>query len=235
MTIGYSLALFSVDGSNKLRQYAVKADEKGNNNGLLDGDEVNEFKQQIKNRCGYEFDFSEIKEAEKKNINVMKFENVTEIARQYKASTTKIIDALNPAAAKREKNPYGEVMINNYTREHGINIAYMSEDDFKSSKKSIELQEDKYIKARDTIDDANTKLRESGLDKYYHLELDGNTIRIFVNESVTRSRNEVIEDFGFSPENVRKDEYKEGARLSIPVNEFSPNKERNWLQKFLGI
>ncbi len=235
MTIGYSLALFSMDGSNKLRQYAVKADEKGNKNGLLDGDEINEFKKQIKARCGYEFDFSKIKEAEKKKIDVNDYQNVTEIARKYKASTTQIIDALNPAAAKREKDPYGSVMINNYTREHGINIAYMSEKDFQMSKKSVEAQEEKYITARDTIDNAKVKLRESGLDKYYRLELDGNTIRIFINEGVTRSREKVIEDFGFSPENVRKDEYKEGERLSIPVNEFSPNKERNWLQKLLGI
>ena len=58
--IGYSHALFSY-GSN-VRKFALEADKKengGNDNGLLDGNEIAVFKQNIKKVAGFDFDFSE--------------------------------------------------------------------------------------------------------------------------------------------------------------------------------
>ena len=242
MSNGYSLALFSIDGSNKLRQWAVNADNEGNRNGILDGKEIQVFQNNIKERCGYNFNFNNITQVGVKTIDVYDkekgefiYSNIAQIAQKYKASTTKIINWLNPAEAKREGKEYNDVMLNNYTRENGIKIAYMSDGDFNKSKKSVNSQEELYRQACENLEGAQEKLKNAGLDEYYTVKLDGSTVVIDIKEDVTRSREEVIENFGFSPENVKREEYKQGNQLRVSLDEFEPIKEKNLLEKLFGL
>ena len=242
MSNGYSLALFSIDGSNKLRQWAVNADNEGNRNGILDGKEIQVFQNNIKERCGYSFSFDNITPIEVKTIDVYDeekgefiYRTITDIAQKYKASTTNIINWLNPAEAKREGKEYNDVMLNNYTQENGIKIAYMSEEDFKASRESVNSQNDSYLQACENLEGAQEKLKNAGLDEYYTVKLDGDTVVIDIKEGVTRSREKVIENFGFSPENVKREEYKQGNQLRVPLDEFKPVKEKTLLEKLFGL
>ena len=137
--IGYSHALFSY-GSN-VRKFALEADKKengGNDNGILDGNEIAVFKQNIKKVAGFDFDFSELVQAQKKSIKVQDnngnwiYNNATEIANDYKSATSKSTNWLNG------KQPNKDIFI---PKNKSLFIAYMSEQDFMSSKSSVDEQE----------------------------------------------------------------------------------------------
>lgn len=137
--IGYSHALFS-SGSN-LRQMALNADKKengGNNNGLLDGDEIAKFSQAFKSKTGVDFDFSNIKQATKKSIPIQDnkgnfiFKNGTDIANTYKSATSKSTNWLN---GKQEGK---DIFI---PRNKSLYIAFMDEKDYMASKSSANAQE----------------------------------------------------------------------------------------------
>ncbi len=242
MPNSYSLALFDMYGANKLRQWAVNADENGNRNGMLDGKEIEIFKNDIKNRCGYDFDFTNITPVEIRTLDVYDekndrfiYPNATEVCRKYNSTTTKIINAINPPESKREQKAYNEVTFGNYVKEHGVKYAHMEDEDFTNSKKSIEAQEVNYREACENLEKAQTKLENTGLDEYYTIKLDGDTVVIDIKEGITRTRDEIIENFGFSQMSVKRDEYTHGNELRVPLDEFCPIKEKNFLQKLLGL
>ena len=68
---GYSHTLFS--SGSYLRKYAEQADKKangGNGNGVIDGIEIKKFKDIVKQKTGYDFDFSSMKSVQNKTIAV---------------------------------------------------------------------------------------------------------------------------------------------------------------------
>ena len=138
---GYSHALFAA--GSYLRRYAEEVDNKnngGNGNGVIDGNEINKFKSVVKEKTGYDFDYSSLKQVKQKNIKVQNqngflFNNTTEIAKQYgTATTTKTIDWLN------NKVDGKDLLVSSRKT---LDIPYMDIDDFNSSRTNVQMQEEK--------------------------------------------------------------------------------------------
>ena len=136
---GYSHTLFS--SGSYLRKYAEQADKKangGNGNGVIDGNEIKKFKDIVKQKTGYYFDFSSMKPVQNKTIAVQNkngfiFNNTTEIAKKYgNATSTKTIDWMN-----RKQEGHDLLVPSRKT----LDIPYMSDDDYKTSKQSVDKQE----------------------------------------------------------------------------------------------
>ena len=136
---GYSHTLFS--SGYYLRRYAEEVDKKekgGNNNGVIDGNEIQEFKKLVKQKTGYDFDFSGMKQVQKKTIQVRKdgeflFNTTTEIAQKYRnATSTKTIDWMN------DKQPGKDLLV---PSRETLDIPYMNDNDYKQSKNSVDRQE----------------------------------------------------------------------------------------------
>ena len=125
-----------------MRRYAEQADDKangGNGNGVIDGNEIKKFKDIVKQKTGYNFDFSSMKQVKNKTIAVQDengfiFNTTTEIANKYRnATSTKTIDWMN---GKKE----GHALL--VPSRKTLDIPYMNDDDYKSSKQSVDKQED---------------------------------------------------------------------------------------------
>ena len=136
---GYSHALFS--SGSYLRKYAEQVDSKaagGNANGVIDGNEIQKFKALVKQKTGYNFDFSNMKSVKNKTIAVQNqkgfiFNNTTEIAKKYgNAATTKTIDWING------KQDGHDLLV---PSRKTLDIPYMNDDNFKVSKQSVDKQE----------------------------------------------------------------------------------------------
>lgn len=136
---GYSHTLFSY--GSYLRRYAEEADKKengGNGNGVIDGAELQKFKSIVKNKTGYDFDFSQMSQVKNKTIKVQNengfiFNNTTEIAQKYGNSvSTKTIDWIN------DKQQGKDLLVNSRKT---LDIPFMSDNDYKTSKASVEKQE----------------------------------------------------------------------------------------------
>ena len=136
---GYSHTLFS--SGSYLRKYAEQADKKangGNGNGVIDGNEIKKFKDIVKQKTGYDFDFSSMKSVQNKTIAVQDkkgfiFNNTAEISRKYRnATSTKTIDWINGKQAGHD------LLV---PSRKTLDIPYMSDDDFKTSKESVDKQE----------------------------------------------------------------------------------------------
>ena len=136
---GYSHTLFS--GGSYLRRYAEEADKKengGNGNGVIDGNEIQKFKSIVKQKTGYNFDFSGMSQVGSKTIKVQDnegflFNNTTEIAKKYgNATSTKTIDWMNNKQAGKD------LLV---PSRKTLDIPYMSDDDYKKSKSSVDTQE----------------------------------------------------------------------------------------------
>ena len=142
--LGYSLALFGGKNS-KLLHYAEAADKEGNNNGLIDSkDEENYFKQQVKSVFDYNFSFDNIKKAHKEHLDVWKnghdldYYDFKEISADYKTSLSKTLEWLNPGLEPaRQNRDYVNVEA---WKKNGITIANMSEKDYKESVEVIQSQ-----------------------------------------------------------------------------------------------
>ncbi len=103
MTLGYTHAMFT----GNLRAYAQKVDKdtenSGNNNGMIDGREIEAFKSLVKKETGYDFDFSKLKQSGKKVIfiqdenNHWKYNSSMQLASIYakNGASSQAINALN--------------------------------------------------------------------------------------------------------------------------------------------
>ena len=134
--IGYTHSMFT----GNLRAYAQKVDKDtkngGNNNGMIDGREIELFKTLVKKETGYDFDFSNIKQSSAKTVTIQEnhkfiYNNTTELAAKYKenGASSKSIEALNggnPFSANKNKTAI---------------VPYMSEEDFAASQKEVDRQE----------------------------------------------------------------------------------------------
>lgn len=154
--LGYSHALFQ--GGSFLRKYALEADKKennGNNNGLIDGNEIQVFKDIVKKKTGVIFDFSNIDQATKKSVKIQDddgnwiFHNGTEIAQKYKSAITKTTDWLNG------KQPGKDIFI---PKNKSLYISYMTDESFTKSKSEVDKQEQK---VRAAIEAQNQEKNES--------------------------------------------------------------------------
>ena len=145
-TFGYSHALFS-QGTN-LRKFALEVDKKengGNNNGLIDGTEIESFKKLVEQKSGVIFDFSKLKEVGKRTIPIQDdnrnwlYNNTTEVANTFRGVvTTKTIDWLN--GKKDGKDLF-------VSSRRTLDIPTMSDNDFRTSINSVNAQEEKVSKA----------------------------------------------------------------------------------------
>ena len=134
--IGYTHSMFT----GNLRAYAQKVDSDakngGNNNGMIDGKEIELFKDLVKKETGYNFDFSNIKQSSAKTVTIREnnnfiYNNTTELAAKYRenGASSKSIEALNggnPFKANKNKTAI---------------VPYMSEADFAASQKEVDKQE----------------------------------------------------------------------------------------------
>ena len=136
---GYSHAVFSY--GSYLRKYAEQADDKangGNDNGVIDGNEINKFKEIVKAKTGYNFDFSKISQVENKTIAIQEnnkfiYHTTTDVANKYgNAVTTKTVDWMNG------KQPGKDLFV---PSRKTIDIPFMSDDEYKTSKAAVEKQE----------------------------------------------------------------------------------------------
>ena len=143
--LGYSLALFGGKNSN-FYYHAEEADKNGNNNGLIDTtDEENYFKQKIKSVFNYDFSFDNIKKAHKEHLNVwekgqhgLDYYDFAEISKDYKVSLTKTLKWLNPNTKEAR---VGQDYVNvEAWKKNGVTIANMSEKDYKESVEAIQSQ-----------------------------------------------------------------------------------------------
>ncbi len=134
--IGYTHSMFT----GNLRAYAQKVDKDtqngGNNNGMIDGKEIELFKDLVKKETGYNFDFSIIKQSTAKTVkiqenNMFLYNTTTELALQYQnnGASSKAIEALNGG------NPFKQ------NKNKTAIIPYLSVADFKSSAANVEEQE----------------------------------------------------------------------------------------------
>ncbi len=134
--IGYTHSMFT----GNLRAYAQKVDKDtqngGNNNGMIDGKEIELFKDLVKKETGYNFDFSNIKQSSAKTVTIQEnhnfiYNNTTELAAKYKnnGASSKSIEALNGG------NPF-----NALANKTAI-VPYMSEEEFAASQKEADKQE----------------------------------------------------------------------------------------------
>ena len=134
--IGYTHSMFT----GNLRAYAQKVDQDtkngGNNNGMIDGKEIELFKALVKKETGYNFDFSNIKQSSANTVTIQKnhnfiYNNTTELAAKYKnnGASSKSIEALNGG------NPF-----NALANKTAI-VPYMSEEEFAASQKEVDRQE----------------------------------------------------------------------------------------------
>ena len=135
--IGYTHSMFT----GNLRAYAQKVDKDtangGNNNGMIDGKEIELFKALVKKETGYNFDFSKIKQSSAKTVQIQDnnrnflYNNSTELAAKYKnnGASSKSIEALNGG------NPFGQ------NKNKTAVIPYMVESDFAASQNEVNRQE----------------------------------------------------------------------------------------------
>ncbi len=134
--IGYTHSMFT----GNLRAYAQKVDQDtkngGNNNGMIDGKEIELFKSLVKKETGYNFDFSNIKQSSAKTVTIQEnhnfiYNNTTELAAKYKnnGASSKSIEALNGG------NPFKAL-----ANKTAI-LPYMSEEEFAASQKEVDRQE----------------------------------------------------------------------------------------------
>lgn len=142
MTIGYTHSMFT----GNLRAIALKLDKKennGNDNGLIDGKEINQFKALVKQKYGVDFDFNSIKQSSVKEIAIKDnegnyiYNNGMELSSKYKNNGTnsKIINHLNGG------DPFAK-----YSNTKA-KIPYMNEADFKKSQEYVNQKEED-VKAR---------------------------------------------------------------------------------------
>ena len=138
MSIGYTHALFT----GNLRSIALKVDKKdngGNDNGLIDGKEIKQFKDLVKTTYGIDFDFNAIKQSSEKDVAIKnnnggyKYNTMTELSNAYQNNGTnsKTIKFLNGG------DPFAKLKNNT------AKISYLNENDFKESQKYVKEQEDK--------------------------------------------------------------------------------------------
>ena len=134
--IGYTHSMFS----GNLRAYAQKVDKDtqngGNNNGMIDGKEIELFKDLVKKETGYNFDFSKIKQSSAKTVKIQEnhnflYNNTTELAAKYRnnGASSQSIEALNGG------NPF------NANKNKTAIVPYMSEEDFTASQQEVDRQE----------------------------------------------------------------------------------------------
>ena len=134
--IGYTHSMFT----GNLRAYAQKVDKDtqngGNNNGMIDGKEIELFKDLVKKETGYNFDFSNIKQSSAKTVTIQEnhnfiYNNTTELAAKYRnnGASSQSIEALNGG------NPF-----NALANKTAI-VPYMSEEEFAASQKEADKQE----------------------------------------------------------------------------------------------
>ena len=136
---GYSHTLFS--GGSYLRKYAEEVDKQengGNGNGVIDGNEIQKFKSIVKQKTGYDFDFSGINQVANRTITVQDkngflFNNTAEIAKKYgNATSTKTIDWMNGKQSGKD------LLV---PSRKTLEIPYMSDDDYNKSKSLVDRQE----------------------------------------------------------------------------------------------
>ena len=134
--IGYTHSMFT----GNLRAYAQKVDKDskngGNNNGMIDGKEIELFKALVKKETGYDFNFSNIKQSSAKTVNIQEnhnfiYNNTTELAAKYRnnGASSQSIEALNGG------NPFKAL-----ANKTAI-VPYMSEEEFSASQKEVDRQE----------------------------------------------------------------------------------------------
>ena len=165
--LGYTHTLFS--GGSNLRSYALEVDKKengGNNNGLIDGNEIAKFKELVKKETNIDFDFSNIKQATKKSVNVQKsngewiYQNGSELSKAYKSTSSKTIDWLN------NKQEGKDIFI---PRNKSLYISFMTEQNYMSSKSEVDRQEElvrNALKTRKQIEiKTNNEIKKSFIEK----------------------------------------------------------------------
>ena len=162
--IGYSHAIFQ-DG-NYTRKYALEADNLrngGNENGILDGKEIEVFKNIIKTKTGYDFDFSKIgqvelkKEAIQDNNGNWIHTDERSIALKYKSATVKSTQALN-------NKEYNKSLFIPKNKE--LNIAYMANEDYDKSVLEVNRQEEEMRVIIDRQnEEAKLKAEQEYIDK----------------------------------------------------------------------
>ena len=120
--IGYTHSMFT----GNLRAYAQKVDKDtangGNNNGMIDGKEVEAFKTLVKKETGYTFDFSNIHQSVAKPVQIRdekgwKYHTAMELAAEYSnvgANSNAIIGLNGGDPFSKNKNTYAYVPHNAY-------------------------------------------------------------------------------------------------------------------------
>lgn len=162
---GYSHAIFR--SSSMFREHVLYCDDKkngGNDNGLLDGDEIKKFKSIVQSKYNHIFNFENIEKVKVKKVKVRDaetrepiFGTGKNIADEYGgATTTKTIDWLN------DKQP-GIDLIKYATIE--LDIPYM--DNYKSSVEEVNKQEKEIIEAREKERQEKEELDEKYQEKHW--------------------------------------------------------------------
>ncbi|MBQ4115556.1 hypothetical protein IJD34_09160 [bacterium] len=120
MVNGYSHAIFqNTNGFRALALQVDKIENGGNNNGIIDGKEIQIFKKEVNNKYGYTFDFSQLDTIKTKKISVRDsktreayYNTTTEIAKEFGgATTTKTIDWLNNKKPGKDLLTYSTLSI----------------------------------------------------------------------------------------------------------------------------
>lgn len=136
MTIGYTHSLFT----GNLRSLALQVDKKennGNENGLIDGNEINKFKTLAKQKYGINFDFNSITQSSVKEVAIKDkdnnyiYHNSSELSHKYQnngtnSTTISLLNGGDPFAKSSNKT---------------AKISYMPEADFKKSQEYVNKQE----------------------------------------------------------------------------------------------
>ena len=151
--IGYTHALFAAN--SYFRQIALDVDKEengGNNNGLIDNGEIQEFKKRVKEKYNFDFSFNNISQSELKNIK-FKGENrwgqiaciwdtCTELSEHYanNGTSSKTIFALNKNKGE-DINEMKDLFAPTKYKQDTIDISYMEEEDFHKSQEEVERQE----------------------------------------------------------------------------------------------
>ena len=159
--IGYTHALFS--SGSYFRNIALEVDKEengGNNNGLIDGDEIVNFKQKIKEKYNFDFSFENIYRSEKMTVAIKdenghyKYNNVSELVNEYadNGTSTVTIFALNGTK---------DIFKPKYYSKNTVDISYLDVDRFRTSQEAVEQQENMLRSAIETREEAEKPQQKS--------------------------------------------------------------------------
>ena len=157
--IGYTHSMFT----GNLRAYAQKVDSDakngGNNNGMIDGKEIELFKDLVKKETGYNFDFSKIHQSVSKPMlikdeNGWRYHTSMELAAKYSefGASSQSINALNggdPFA--KEKNSVAYVPFN---AEFKNDKKEVDKQEAEVSKRILKMKEEKKAKQQQELHEA---------------------------------------------------------------------------------